>query len=471
MQASTKLMSKMIKELFNEKEINTIAEDIGFKKRNGKITPVDFLSLCVFSSDEICTTALSKMCANLQKETGIIISAQGLNDKFNPCATAFLKSFLERLIKKQLSTNSSKNRNYFNRIRIADSTGFKLPIQYLSIYPGTGSNDKPMSSLKIQYEFDLLSSTILNYKISSGTTNDASYLNVLSETIEKDDLCLRDLGYYKLSDLSGINEKEAYYVSRLKSYSVIYSKDYAISKDKRLVRCEQGEYRRLYIDQIFNSMNPGEIIDLEDVQVGNTEKLPCRLILTKLTDREKGVRLKKINNCIEKKSMKGSYSTDKFLDMSAFITNVPKQILNSLQIYEEYSLRWQIELMFKVWKSVFKIAKNKNVKIERFHCALYGKLISIVLSNILISRAKDIVDLSADHVLSEYKSFSIIKDRLMDIKKHIFIGVNSITRFFNNLVSVLKRTAMKSKKKGKKISSEIVENSKLSNLELTEKPA
>jgi DNA polymerase III alpha subunit (gram-positive type) len=60
-------------------------------------------------------------------------------------------------------------------------------------------------------------------------------LNTLSKNIEKGDLCLRDLGYYKLSDLESISDKEAYYVSRLKSYSTVYCKDYKVSKDKKLV--------------------------------------------------------------------------------------------------------------------------------------------------------------------------------------------------------------------------------------------
>jgi hypothetical protein len=58
-----------------------------------------------------------------------------------------------------------------------------------------------MSSIKIQLEFDLLSGRFLNYYIFSGNINDVLYRDTLSKTIEKGDLCLRDLCYYKLSDL------------------------------------------------------------------------------------------------------------------------------------------------------------------------------------------------------------------------------------------------------------------------------
>jgi len=36
----------------------------------------------------------------------------------------------------------------------------------------------------------------------------------------------------------------------------------------------------------------------------------------------------------------------------------------------------QIEIMFKVWKSIFNIANVRNLKIERFKCFLYGRLLS-----------------------------------------------------------------------------------------------
>ncbi|MBK9256809.1 MAG: transposase [Saprospiraceae bacterium] len=36
-----------------------------------------------------------------------------------------------------------------------------------------------------------------------------------------------------------------------------------------------------------------------------------------------------------------------------FITNIPKEQLAAHKMFEIYSLRWSIELMFKEWKSIF----------------------------------------------------------------------------------------------------------------------
>lgn len=207
MDKNIRLISKLIKELFSEDEINALAYDLGFLKRNGKVTPVEFLNLCVFVCDEICTTPLSNLATKLEKRIKKPISTQGLNNRFNQYAVDFFKNFLGRLLEKQFKLRKTKKLHCFNKIRIADSTGFKLPIEYLDKYPGTGSAKNPMSSIKIQLEFDLLSGQFLNYDIFSGTTNDTLYLDALSKTIEKDDLCLRDLVYYKLPYLENISEK------------------------------------------------------------------------------------------------------------------------------------------------------------------------------------------------------------------------------------------------------------------------
>ena len=67
-----------------------------------------------------------------------------------------------------------------------------------------------------------------------------------------------------------------------------------------------------------------------------------------------------------------------FNSINAYITNVSNDIITMNEVHELYSLRWQIEIIFKVWKSIFKINQVKKVKLERFMCFLYGRLISFI---------------------------------------------------------------------------------------------
>ena len=126
-------VARKIREVFNEEEIIEIARKTGYLKRKGKLSPLEFLSICVFYCDNICTSTLEDLCDILKKKCKIDISENGLNKRFTEEAEAFLKVFLSRLTNKQLHMNKSAINYHFNRIRIADATGFKLPSSGKSI--------------------------------------------------------------------------------------------------------------------------------------------------------------------------------------------------------------------------------------------------------------------------------------------------------------------------------------------------
>ncbi|WP_438713361.1 transposase [Enterococcus sp. DIV0806c] len=49
-------------------------------------------------------------------------------------------------------------------------------------------------------------------------------------------------------------------------------------------------------------------------------------------------------------------------------------------VHEVYSLRWQIELLFRIWKLVSKINKVKKINVYRLKYHIYSKLIALWLT-------------------------------------------------------------------------------------------
>ncbi|WPC42709.1 transposase [Clostridium sp. JS66] len=115
------------------------------------------------------------------------------------------------------------------------------------------------------------------------------------------------------------------------------------------------------------------------------------------------------------------------MNIIRYVTNAPAHILSTEIIHEIYSLRWQVEIMFKIWKSIFQIHLSKPVKIERFNCHLYGKFIAVLLSTVVVFTYRDDVYYEYSKQLSEYKAFSIVKSMLFNIKQ----------AFFNNEITLL----------------------------------
>ncbi len=82
-------------------------------------------------------TSLAQLCSRLEANTGISMSPEGLNQRFNSQAAQFLQQILAYVLHQQLcSTNkiTTMYTNYFRRIRVLDSTHFQIPDKFASTY-------------------------------------------------------------------------------------------------------------------------------------------------------------------------------------------------------------------------------------------------------------------------------------------------------------------------------------------------
>ncbi|PFZ81823.1 transposase, partial [Bacillus wiedmannii] len=55
----------------------------------------------------------------------------------------------------------------------------------------------------------------------------------------------------------------------------------------------------------------------------------------------------------KKKGMKYSPRSKRLSGINVYMTNTPTDIVPMGQVHDWYSLRWQIEILFKTWKSFF----------------------------------------------------------------------------------------------------------------------
>ncbi|MED3093947.1 IS4 family transposase, partial [Bacillus thuringiensis] len=121
--------------------LQDIAKQVGFVQRSSKYQAKELIALCVWLSQEIASTSLTQLCSQLEVSTGVLMSSEGLNQRFNPAAVAFLREVFTSLLKQKLCSNHSLSAHMistFNRIRILDATVFQLPDQFATDYQGSG---------------------------------------------------------------------------------------------------------------------------------------------------------------------------------------------------------------------------------------------------------------------------------------------------------------------------------------------
>jgi len=114
---------------------------------------------------------------------------------------------------------------------------------------------------------------------------------------------------------------------------------------------------------LLNELKSAGPLFEKKVGLGKKGNREVRLIAFRLSDEEVGKRSRKLK---EKAQKKGKIPTQETLELnkwSIYITNVPGSWLSAEQVHLIYTLRWQIELFFKVCKSeagIDKISSKKN---------------------------------------------------------------------------------------------------------------
>jgi hypothetical protein len=58
---------------------------------------------------------------------------------------------------------------------------------------------------------------------------------------------------------------------------------------------------------------------------------------------------------------------------------VPEELLSAREVWVLARVRWQVEILFRVWKSCFRIDECRSRKVWRVLCELYAKLMGVVL--------------------------------------------------------------------------------------------
>ena len=121
-----------------------------------------------------------------------------------------------------------------------------------------------------------------------------------------------------------------------------------------------------------------------------------------------------------------------------FITNVPHDILPTEQVIDGYRLRWQIELVFKSWKSNLKVHQIKPMKKARMECQLLAKFIWLLLSTKLFHIANQFLKRSdPDKTCSLLKFSKRLKETSGDLRILIFKKRSFINWFKETIVPII----------------------------------
>ncbi len=363
-------LSKDLNEFFNEKA-DEISIAVGFIKRKRKLNGSSFIKAMVFGNIGVGDCSIETMC-QLLNEDSIETTKQGLD---------------------YISLPSSMEDMYKG---------------YGSSYRDCESNTK--SGIKLQLVFDYLNQALDKLNLIEGIRSDQGYRDYLNG-LSANDLLIFDLGYFVPSSFKQIDEAGAYFVSRYKSDTNIY--DIETNQKIELLECLEGQ----------------SLLEME-VLLGKEVKIKVRIICQKLTEEQSIIRRRRANKLAKSHGYTSSQKNQKLLDWSIFITNVPESKISAEQVLTVYRVRWQIELLFKLYKSHIRLDELKG-KPYRVLCELYAKLCAILIFHGIVGCIK----LKENTELSLTKAFIELKRRIRELFLALSSKINNLRIFLKKLTT------------------------------------
>lgn len=288
------------------------------------------------------------LCCSKQKNTfsqwaaeiGILqkrsVSRQALFNRITDAAASFAKQLLQHVIKKQLiGKASSELFRYFNKVILQDSTTLKLPDCLAAFFPGNISRGIQKAVARIQCIINIKKFQFLDFTLTGFTQNDQSASKNTLPFISKGDLVIRDLGYFVLESFEQIIAKKAYMLSRLRYGINLYDTKSCAVTWKQL--CKSGK-------------------TVDTIILLGKQQLRVRLVMIPLPAEQVAERIRKARNNRDKR-LNHSKDYYQWLHYAVYVTNVEQDVWTAEQVAAAYGIRWQIEIIFKSWKSGFHLQK------------------------------------------------------------------------------------------------------------------
>jgi len=400
-----------------------LARETKFVQRESKMTGSKFLQTWVLGFLQHPKASLNMLC-QVAEDLGVEITKQGMQKRLTPSAAQFMEEMFE------CSKAALQNKipislallMQFEAIQLVDSSGIGLPDSLADEFPGAGG-DGPKAALKLQTIWEFLHGNLSAVIRQTGRQPDQSFEGHLAH-VARGVLLLCDLGYFVLTSLHHIAATGAYFVSRLNTKCALY-KPMTQKRFDLLAHLRQS---------------PDDQMELS-LLVGLKIKLACRVLAVRLPPDVVAERRRKAKTNARRKGRTLSAEKLAWLEWNVYITNVPITMLTLRQAVLIYTLRWQIELLFRLWKSEAELDRIAGRLRERVLCEIYAKLIGMVVFHYLTAPLRWV-----ERELSPVKALQTLQRHVIEIAKAMG-SLPGLRTALAKLVRRWKRFALKDKRR------------------------
>jgi hypothetical protein len=269
-------------------------------------------------------------------------------------------------------------------------------------------------------QLDLLGGA-LGLWLTSGKVHDQR-AGITSQALPAGALHLRDLGYFNLQGFAQDEARGVFYLSRYKGSTLVYTRD-AVALDV----------------VSYLQHRPYETIDLP-ILLG-AKHLACRLIAFPIPEDKACQRRQRLRETARRKQQPLTARSLALAGWTILITNIPPALLTPPQALFLLATRWQIECLFKLWKSCGLLADSRSHDPDRVLGEFYAKLLALLVQHWVTVVA---CWHRLDHSL--YQALQVMHKRAFSLLDDLLTGESALIRCLHKTTHVIASTCGMSKR-------------------------
>lgn len=346
------------------------------------------------------------------------MTREAMHARFTPQAEAFLGTCLHYALDRGVNETQPIETALlepFKRVLIFDSSSWDVDPHLADVLPGS-SGQASAANCKLQVGYEYKHGELGFFKIDPGTRPDNAYTVQLPSFLQAGDLALFDQGYFKLETLAQTAHKGAFFLTRFPVKTTLRKAETSdpINLENALYRLPEDTYQFQVI-------------------IGGRDGAPevsCRLICLRVSEKVANERRRKLLKQARKKGRTPSNTLLALCDWTLLVTNLAETDLPLEMAWRLYSLRWQIELLFKQLKSVLAIHRSQTRKnISRLKCEIYGKLILAVLVHRIHAHLNNLFWNRAHRELSFDKFYKRFQERAFAVHTQLLVSIQKAAQY------------------------------------------
>lgn len=357
-------------ELIRPERAQQLAKEHGWSKREGKISPFEFLYSGLGQGSALELT-LNAQASSLSQP----VSRQAIDQRYTPQAVEFFKSAFQASLATALTwkTDSAMAQllqKRFAAVRLFDSTRCPCSDALATIFPASGGGGGE-AGVKLLLAYDYGAGQFQPLELLPAKRSDQGLTERVAEQLGPRELGLWDKGFYKAAAFRRVMERGAYFLTPWSHGVAVYVHN---QKQQRLEALEVAAALKASTENW---------VEWTAVQLGQTPETrlgPVRLMAYRLREEQANRRRAHLR---EKCRTHGRQPTQEALELAGWlilVTNAPTDLLPTAAAGFLYRVRWQVELVFKQFKSVLRLDVLVSQNPARVQCEIWGRLLMAVLT-------------------------------------------------------------------------------------------